>query len=173
MSHKKNQVSESYRNGTEEQHTMYHEVRPHSHASSSVNIDRQLPVTHDYATLLPCNVKRDGQTTVAKAYTPQKAMYPMASRDYHVSTPTGCCVEQLPVAKCYRQQAPSVSQPVPVRYCPQQMAPRDIPPAPATIQHDVETLARNISHMYLQSGTFPKDFFDILPQREREFMVSF
>ena len=35
VSHKKNQVSQSHRNGTEEQHTMYHEVRPHSHASST------------------------------------------------------------------------------------------------------------------------------------------
>ena len=49
---------------------------------------------------------------------------------------------------------------------------QDIPPAPATIQNEVETLARNISRMYLESGTFPANFFDLLPQRESKYMVN-
>ena len=84
------------------------------------------------------------------------------SYDGHSSIPTG-----------YTTQAPSVCQSV-VR-CPALVPStmyQDIPPAPATIQNEVETLARNISRMYLESGTFPANFFDLLPQREIKYMVN-
>ena len=73
----------------------------------------------------------------------------------------------------YTTQAPSECRSV-VR-CPALVPStmyQDIPPAPATIQNEVETLARNISRMYLESGTFPAKFFDLLPQRETKYMVN-
>ena len=47
----------------------------------------------------------------------------------------------------------------------------DIPLAPATVQIEVETLVSNITRMFLESGTFPPNFFEILPQREAKYMV--
>ena len=84
------------------------------------------------------------------------------SYDGHSPIPTG-----------YTTQTPSVCQSV-VRssaLVPSTMY-QDIPPAPATIQNEVETLTRNISRMYLESGTFPANFFDLLPQRETKYMVN-
>ena len=78
-----------------------------------------------------------------------------------------------PIPAGYITQAPSECRSV-VR-CPALVPStmyHDIPPAPATIQNEVETLARNISRMYLESGTFPANFFDLLPQRETKYMVN-
>ena len=78
-----------------------------------------------------------------------------------------------PTPKGYTTQAPSECRSI-VR-CPALVPSamyQGIPPAPATIQNEVETLARNISRMYLESGTFPANFFDLLPQRETKYMVN-
>ena len=78
-----------------------------------------------------------------------------------------------PIPTSYATQAPPQCRSV-VR-CPALVPStmyQDIPPAPATIQNEVETLARNISRMYLESGTFPTNFFDLLPQRETKYMVN-
>ncbi len=48
-----------------------------------------------------------------------------------------------------------------------------IPVSPATIRHEVATVATNITRMCEISGTFPKDFFTTLPQYEQKYLVGF